>query len=77
MGGGTRLLTCTRRTRDGIDGYVLLQQVQMGCWQQGYLNASGKATWVGHMLRLGYLFFINLWQTIDVVVIALDTEILS
>ena len=34
MGSGAWLLTGTRRTRDGIDGNILLEQVQMGGRQQ-------------------------------------------
>ena len=76
VGGGTGFLAGTRGASDGINADILLQQVQVGGRQQCHLNGSSKATRISHMLSLLDVFFVNLWQTVDVVVIALDTEVL-
>ena len=48
----------------------------MGGGQQGHLDAGGETARIGHMLSLCNLLFINLWQTIDIIMIALNTEVL-
>ena len=48
----------------------------MGCRQQSDLYTSGKTARIGHVLSLLDFFLVDFWQTIDVVVIALDAEIL-
>ena len=76
MGCGTWLLTCTCRTCDRIDCHILLQQVQVGRRQQGHLDTSGEAAGISHMLGLCNLLFVDLRQTINIVVTAFDAEIL-
>ena len=76
VGRGTRLLTCTCRSCDGIDRYILFQQVQIGSRQQCHLNTSGEAARISQMLSLGNLFFVDLRQTIDIIMITLDAEVL-
>ena len=41
MGGSTWLLTRARRTRDGVDGNVVLEQVQVSGRQQSNLDGGG------------------------------------
>ena len=76
VGGGTGLLTSTGRACNGVDGDIVLQQVLMSGGQQTELNGSGEATGIGYMLGPCYLGLVNLGQTIDIVVTALDTEVL-
>ena len=77
MGGSTRLLACSCRTRNGIDSHVLLQQIQVSGRQQGHLNTGSKTAGVSHMLGLGNLLAVNLRQAIHIVVIAFDAEVLG
>ena len=49
---GAWLLSCSSRARDGIDSYIVLEQIQIGCRQQGYLYAGGKTAGIGHVLGL-------------------------
>ena len=77
VSGGTRLLSGTRRARNGIHGNVVVEQAELGGGQKSQLNAGGKATWIGNMLRLGYGVVIDFGQTINVVVaLALEAEVL-
>ena len=76
MGSGTRLLTRSSGTRNGIDGHVLLQQIQVSGRQQGYLDTGSETAGVGHMLGNRNLFTVYLWQSIHIVVTALDAKIL-
>ncbi len=77
VGGGTRLLSGTRRARNGINGNVVVEQAELGSGQQSQLYARGKAAWIGNMLRLGYGVVIDFRQTIYVVIaIALEAEVL-
>ena len=77
MGGGTGFLTGTSGTRDGVDCDIFLQQVEVGCGQQSQLDGSGKATGIGYVLSSDNIFFVDFRQSVDVVVIPLDTEVLS
>ena len=76
VGGGTGFLAGTRGASDGINADIFLQQVQVGGRQQCHLNGSSKATRISHMLSLLDVFFVNLWQTVDIVVVTFDAEIL-
>ena len=77
VGGGTRLLSGTRRTRNGIHGNVVVEQAELGSGQQAQLYTCGKAAWIGNMLRLGYGVVIDFGQTIYVVVaLTLQAEVL-
>ena len=77
VSGGTRLLSGTRRTRNGINGNVVVEQAELGGGQQSQLYTCGKAAWIGNMLRLGYGVAIDFGQTIYVVVaLALEAEVL-
>ena len=76
VGSGTWLLAGTRRACDGVDGNVVLEQVQVSCRQQSNLDGGGEAAGIGHMLCLHNLFLIYFWQAIDIVMIALDAEVL-
>ena len=77
VGGGTRLLSGTRRTRYGIHGNVVVEQAELGSGQQAQLYTCGKAAWIGNMLRLGYGVVIDFGQTIYVVVaLTLQAEVL-
>ena len=77
VGGGTRLLSGTRRTRNGIHGNVVGEQTELGGGQQTQLYTCGEATWISHMLCLGYGVVIDFGQTIDVVVaLTLEAEVL-
>ena len=77
VGGGTRLLSGTRRTRNGIHGNVVVEQAELGSGQQAQLYTCGKAAWIGNMLRLGYGVVIDFGQTIYVVVaLTLEAEVL-
>ena len=77
VGGGTRLLSSTRRARNGINGNVVVEQAELGSGQQSQLYARGKAAWIGNMLRLGYGVVIDFGQTIYVVIaLALEAEVL-
>ena len=49
----------------------------MGRRQQSQLYSRGKTARIGHMLRLLDVLLIDFWQTIDIVVGALDAEVLS
>ena len=77
MGCCAWLLTSASRTCDGINCDILFQQVEIGCWQQRYLYTSGETARIGYMLRLHNLFLVDFRQTIHIVVVALDTEVLS
>ena len=68
VGSGTRLLSGTRRTRNGIHGNVVVEQAELGSGQQTQLYTCGKASGVSHMLRLGDSVVIDFGQTINVVV---------
>ena len=68
VGGGTRLLSGTRRTRNGINGNVVVEQAELGGGQQTQLYTCGETTWVCHVLRLGYGVAIDFGQTIYVVI---------
>ena len=77
MGSGTRLLSGTRRTRNGIHGDIVGEQTELGGGQQTQLYTCGEATWISHMLCLGYGVVIDFGQTIDVVVaLTLEAEVL-
>ena len=77
VGGGARLLSGTRRTRNGIHRNVVGEQAELGGGQQSQLYARGEATGISHMLRLGYGFAIDFGQTVYVVVaLALKAEVL-
>ena len=77
VGGRRWLLAGARRAGDGIHADVLGQQSHSGRRQQGQLDGSGKATGVGQMLGLLDGRLVNLRQTVDVVVGALDAEVLG
>ena len=76
MSGSSRLLSGTRRTCDGIDSDVVSKQTSLCQWQQSELYAGGKTTRVCQVLALCYLFTMCLWQSIHIVVVALDAEVL-
>ena len=76
MGGGAGLLACTRGARNGVDGHVLGEQSHLGSRQQGHLNGCGKTSGVGHVLRLDNLGLVDFRQSVDVVVVALNAEVL-
>ena len=77
VGGGTRLLSGTRRTRNGIHGDIVGEQTELGGGQQTQLYTCGEATWISHMLCLGYGVVIDFGQTIYVVIaLALEAEVL-
>ena len=77
VGGGTRLLSGTRRTRNGVHGNVVVEQAELGSRQQSQLYTCGETTWISHVLRLGYGVVIDFGQTIYVVVaLALEAEVL-
>ena len=65
MRGGSRLLAGTRRSRDGVDADIVLQQVQIGGRQQRQLYGGGEAAGVGHMLCLHDVGFVDFRQAID------------
>ena len=73
---GASFLACSCGDRDGVDADVLLQQVQVGSRQQGQLDGCGEAARVSDVLRLHNRFLVNLRQTVDIVVVALDAEVL-
>ena len=68
MGGGTRLLACSRGSCDGVDCHVFLQQIQVGGRQQGHLNASGETSGIGHMLCLQDRLLVDFRQTVNKVI---------
>ena len=77
MGSGTRLLSGTRRTRNGVHGNVVVEQAKLGSRQQTQLYTCGETTWISHVLRLGYGVVIDFGQTIYVVIaLALESEVL-
>ena len=77
VGGGTRLLSGTRRTRNGVHGNVVVEQAELGSGQQTQLYTCGETTGVCHVLRLGYGVVIDFGQTIYVVVaLTLEAEVL-
>ena len=77
VGGGTRLLSGTRRTRYGVHRNVVVEQAELGGGQESELYACGKASGVCHVLCLGYGVVIDFGQTIYVVVaLALEAEVL-
>ena len=77
MGGGTRLLSGTRRTRNGVHRNVVVDNSEFGSRQESELYACGKASGISHVLRLGNSIVIDFGQTIDVVVaLALEAEVL-
>ena len=77
VGGGARLLSGTRRTRNGVHRNVVGEQAELGGGQKSQLYARGEATWISYMLRLGYSVVIDFGQTINVVVaITLQAEVL-
>ena len=76
VGGSTGLLACTCRTGNGIDGHIFLEQSHLGSGQQGYLYGCSEAAWVGNMLCLLNGGLVDFGQTIDIIVVALDAEIL-
>ena len=77
VGGGTRLLSGTRRTRYGVHRNVIVEDAEFGSGQETELYTCGEATWISYMLRLGYSVVIDFGQTINVVVaITLQAEVL-
>ena len=76
VGRGPWLLTSACRTCDGIDGYIFFQQIEIGSRQQGHLNASSETAWISDMLGFLDVLLVNLGQTVNIVVIALDSEVL-
>ena len=74
--GGTGLLSGSRGTRDGIHADVLLQQVEVGGGQQSQLDAGGEAAGVGYVLGVLNLAFIDFRQSVDIVMVAFDAEVL-
>ena len=74
---GTRLLSGTRRARNGVHGNVVVEQAELGSGQQTQLYTCGKASGISHVLRLGNSIVIDFGQTINVVVaLALQAEVL-
>ena len=59
---------------DKVD--VVFQQIEVGGRQQTKLDAGGKTARVSHMLGFLDVFLVDLRQTIHVVVVAFDAEIL-
>ena len=76
VSGSSGLLTSASRTCDGINSHILLQQIEICCWQQCNLNTGGKASRIGYMLSLHDVFLVDLGQTINIIVVALDAEVL-
>ena len=76
MGRGAWLLSCSSRACDGIDGYIFLEQIEIGSRQQGHLNASSETAWIGYVLGLNDIRLVDLGQAVNIVMIALDAEIL-
>ena len=68
VGGGTRLLSGTRRTRYGVHRNVVVDNSEFGSRQESELYACGKASGISHVLRLGDSVVIDFGQTIYVVV---------
>ena len=48
----------------------------MGGRQQGHLNTSGETAGIGHMLCLGNVGLVDFGQTIDIIVLSFDAEVL-
>ena len=76
MSGGLWALTGTRGARDGIHADVAHEQSLAGGRQQGQLDAGGETTRVGHVARLADCLAVQLGQSVDVVVVAFQPEIL-
>ncbi len=72
-----RLLSCSCRTRDPVDHHVVSDKTQLGGWQQTKLYAGGKASRVGEMLCFTDCLAMYLGQSVYVIVVSLDTEVLS
>ena len=73
----SRLLSRSCRTGDGIDGDVVDEESGLGHWQQAELDASGEATRVGEVKTSGYVSLVDFRKSVDIVVAALDAEILG
>ena len=65
VGGGAGFLSRSGRAGDGVHADVVLEQVHVGCGQQGQLYGGGEATGVGHMLRIDDVGFVQLRQAVD------------
>lgn len=70
------LLSCTSRTCNGIDCNVVDEHTSLCEWEKTKLDASGEAAWVGKVLALCCLFAVDFRESIHVVVVALDAEVL-
>ena len=77
VGSGARLLSGTRRTRNGIHRNVIVEDAEFGSGQETELYTCGETTRVCHVLCLGYGVVIDFGQTInEVVALALEAEVL-
>ena len=76
MCGSSWLLSSSCRTCDGIDSYVVCEESSFGKRQKSELYACGEASRVGQVLASCYCVSVCLWQAVNIVVVALDAEVL-
>ena len=69
-------LSCSGRACYGIDSDVVDEESGFCQWEETELNAGGEATRVGQMEARGNVSPVYLGQTVDVVVVTLDAEVL-
>ena len=69
-------LSCSGRACYGIDSDVVDEESGFCQWEETELNAGGEAARVGQMEARGNVSPVYLGQTVDVVVVTLDAEVL-
>ena len=77
MGGGTRLLTSSRATRDAVHVDIAADDACLQSRQHCQLDAGGKTARICQMLTVGYEVLMRLGQTVDIVMVTLDAEVLG
>ena len=65
VGGGTRLLSGTRRARDGMHQHIVMDEAVGGCGQQPQLDGGGETAGVGHKVGRADGVAVQFGQAVD------------
>lgn len=72
----SRLLSCAGAAGDAVHMDIAADDTALQSREQSQLDTCGEATWVGEMLSTADDVLVGFWQTVYIVVIASDTEVL-
>src|SRR5574344_648262 len=64
----SRFLSSSGTAGDGIYRYIFVNKVHGRCRKKSHLYASGKTSWIGHVLCLAYFVAVDFRQTRDEII---------